>query len=586
LLEIGSSNAAVAGLMAIVVALVGLVCRRPALLHALWLLVLLKLITPPLFQVSPPSWGVERGAWGVQMEDPPVPEGVLELSEEWFVEDEDPGDQPEEPVAEAAPPSSSGPTPHEPRPTLDEWLDRLGAVWLTGSLVWFLLAGVRVLRFHRSLRLATPAPESVQRRCHDLAARLGVRHCPTVYVWRARVAPLLWWLGGRAWLVLPAGLYENLEPRAVDTLLLHELAHFRRRDHWVRALEFFVLGLYWWHPAVWYAQRELREAEEQCCDAWVVSVLPAVARIYATALVTTLDFLAGAAPIPLAASGMGPVSDLKRRLTMIVRGATPPRLSLATSLGVAVLGLLLSFVPAWAQPAPKEDAKKSAASELERARETLEAQLRALRADVVLQDRSDVKALEADLVRKQKELDEARARLEQARRSVGDRARADVVRSARAVVAGTAPKGVTIRIEISGLEGKPEELKALIARLEKELPGKDHKVVIVPATVLNRPGALYRTVPPTPAPPPAPGTVAPPAHVVPGAGFPSVAPPALPRKPVVVPPVGLHIEREGAKTPPGKVESRTEELEKKLDNVLKELLELRRELKGRPAGRR
>src|SRR6516162_10559053 len=36
---------------------VGLLCRRPALVHCLWLLVLLKLVTPPLFRV-PISWSV------------------------------------------------------------------------------------------------------------------------------------------------------------------------------------------------------------------------------------------------------------------------------------------------------------------------------------------------------------------------------------------------------------------------------------------------------------------------------------------------------------------------------------------------
>jgi hypothetical protein len=148
------------------------------------------------------------------------------------------------------------------------------------------------------------------------------------------------------------------------------------------------------------------------------------------------------------------------------------------------------------------------------------------------------------------------------------------------------------------LEGKPEELKALIDRLEKVLPGKDHKVIVVPiARAVDRSGSLYRVVPATPAPPPlagvapkpaapplpgvAPNPVPPPA--LPGAGIRPVVPPPAAGKAVTVPPVRLHFERETAKTPAGKVEGRTEELEKKLDNVLKELMELRRELKGRPA---
>src|SRR5262249_41734988 len=48
LLRILLLNAVVAGVLALLVAALGRFCRRPALLRSLWLLVLLKLITPPV----------------------------------------------------------------------------------------------------------------------------------------------------------------------------------------------------------------------------------------------------------------------------------------------------------------------------------------------------------------------------------------------------------------------------------------------------------------------------------------------------------------------------------------------------------
>src|SRR6266702_626727 len=51
LLEIGLANAVCAGLLALLALAAGRVCRRPALLHGLWLLVLVKLVTPPLFSL-------------------------------------------------------------------------------------------------------------------------------------------------------------------------------------------------------------------------------------------------------------------------------------------------------------------------------------------------------------------------------------------------------------------------------------------------------------------------------------------------------------------------------------------------------
>src|SRR5215471_1271703 len=54
LIEIGLSNIAMAAALAAVAVIVGRTCRRPALTHGLWLLVLIKLITPPLFFVPMP----------------------------------------------------------------------------------------------------------------------------------------------------------------------------------------------------------------------------------------------------------------------------------------------------------------------------------------------------------------------------------------------------------------------------------------------------------------------------------------------------------------------------------------------------
>lgn len=46
LLQIGLGNALVATFLAVLVAGICRTCRRPALVHTLWLLVLLKLVTP------------------------------------------------------------------------------------------------------------------------------------------------------------------------------------------------------------------------------------------------------------------------------------------------------------------------------------------------------------------------------------------------------------------------------------------------------------------------------------------------------------------------------------------------------------
>jgi hypothetical protein len=242
------------------------------------------------------------------------------------------------------------------------------SLWLLGSLGWWALVGLRLGHFRRLLRAARPAPADVQDQARRLARRLGLRRCPGAWFVPAVVSPMLLALGRSPRLLLPVALWGRLTAEQRDTVLAHELAHVRRGDPWVRRLELIVLGLYWWHPVAWWARRALQEAEEQCCDAWVVWALPEAAPDYAAALVETAAFLSRAgSALPAGASGTGHVPLLKRRLIMILRG-TPPR-CLSRPAFWLVLGLgavLLPLTPLGARPDPPAPAPAPSPAETPR----------------------------------------------------------------------------------------------------------------------------------------------------------------------------------------------------------------------------
>jgi len=159
--------------------------------------------------------------------------------------------------------------------------------------------------------------------------------------------------GMRSRIILPASLWSRLDEAQQETVLVHELAHLRHGDHWVRRLELIAAVIYWWHPAVWWSRGQLRESSEQCCDAWVVWALPRLARSYAEALVETVDFISLSRPgLPVLASGMGQFTDLKRRLVMINQAKAGRALSRGGYTAVCSLaGLLLPLAPSFAQEA-------------------------------------------------------------------------------------------------------------------------------------------------------------------------------------------------------------------------------------------
>jgi hypothetical protein len=109
-----------------------------------------------------------------------------------------------------------------------------------------------------------------------------------------------------------------------------------------------VFVLHWWHPVSWWARHELQEAEEECCDAWVVRAMPQSAADYADLIVETVAFLSQrpSPALPPLASGLGQIRHVRKRLAAIFKGPASPRLSALSWLGLVMVGCaLLPLIP-------------------------------------------------------------------------------------------------------------------------------------------------------------------------------------------------------------------------------------------------
>jgi beta-lactamase regulating signal transducer with metallopeptidase domain len=410
-----------ASLLALLAAAVTYFVRRPALAHGLWLLVLLKLLTPPIIPLQV-SWPASENL---------VPDTDLQASAEPEVtvaseqanndgvtailiyaanpEAFEPPSNPDVPTETAAV-VSDNPWKRISEKTTAFGPSLLTTLWLAGSCLWLGWTLVSVYRFQRILRHAQAAPENLQSEVRSWAEALGLKKCPTLWLVPGCVSPMVWTLGLGPRLLFPAKLMDRLDDEQRSALLVHELAHLRRRDHWVRWIEMAVMAVFWWHPVVWWARRELHEAEEQCCDAWVVwaltkgepgcvsarslgggsepDIVNARRRAYALALLHTVDFFSHARPtLPAPASGVGQVPHLRRRLTMIMNGNTPRTLSSVGWIALLSLGLLLPLVPVQAQsPDPQDDHDRQIEA-LKKLIQSLEQQKRAEKENHVAEER-------------------------------------------------------------------------------------------------------------------------------------------------------------------------------------------------------
>lgn len=384
---VGVTNVVVAAMLALGIFSLSRVCRRPALLHGLWVVVLLKLLAPPLIPiplfapetivvpaktvakaespVSAPPTLVARGpenAVDVQfvpaprfqfkIKPGPTPQTPILVLEEVFEP------QPLPPVAPAPPPVATQ------KPQLTQvaeaasaspfpWQRLLMWLWLGGAIVCLSWMLVTLLRFQNLLRHGERAPDGIQYQLHCLASRMGLRRTPEAWLLPGPLPPLIWATFGRARLYFPRDLLARLDDEGRASLLVHELAHVRRRDHWVRWLELLVAAAYWWCPLVWWVRGRLRACEEACCDAWVVEMLSP--RAYAGAILETVDFLAGApALLPVAASGLGRVETLKRRLLAIMDRQYGKGLSWLGRFALLAFACALPVMPTRANPIYEE----------------------------------------------------------------------------------------------------------------------------------------------------------------------------------------------------------------------------------------
>ena len=211
-------------------------------------------------------------------------------------------------------------------------------VWAAGGVGLVVFEGVRLARLARRVKSAVPADLTIAARVADLSARLGLRPVPVLTMPFA-TSPMVWCLG-RPRLLWPASLTADSTDACVDGVLVHELAHVKRRDHFVGWIELAAAVVWWWNPLFWFVRSALREQAELACDAWVISALPDGRRAYAESLLAlsgaTLHGTPSSSMVAVIGIRPGSRRALERRLVMIMKGRAPLRLPLAGLLALVL----------------------------------------------------------------------------------------------------------------------------------------------------------------------------------------------------------------------------------------------------------
>jgi beta-lactamase regulating signal transducer with metallopeptidase domain/HEAT repeat protein len=314
--------------------------------HLVWALALGGLLLLPILSLALPKWQL-----------PILPRTVLTVIPARVMIAPPPPIVPQEPRSEISPATPAGPLetvgpsekpiskttarqfPARPLP-ISFWLV---SGWFTVTLAALvpLLAGFvlvgRLIRQARRLE-HDPWPSLLR----SLSERLGLRRRVRVLRTNGATMPMsvgVW----RPTILLPREVEEWTEEKR-RAVLLHELAHVKRRDCLTHVLGRLACAAHWFNPLAWAGFRRLQAERERACDDLVLSA-GARAAAYADQLLEIARTMHAKAFTSAAAITMARRSQLEGRLLAILDAARNRRYPKPRNIFAGVCVALCLVVP-------------------------------------------------------------------------------------------------------------------------------------------------------------------------------------------------------------------------------------------------
>ena len=218
--------------------------------------------------------------------------------------------------------------------------------WMAASLILLGRLSVDVVNGIRLLRRAqSRIGGHIERAADSARARLGINKALQI---RSSVdvrSPVIWCWSPIPVLLVPTDLDDGLDWVSV---ICHELAHWRRRDHISGLVAELIVCILPWNPLIWWSKKRMVRFSEQACDDWVVAGGQPV-EDYAQSL---LDFKPQkqVAFVPAVVSSKKTLAGRVRRILRDSCGN--PRTGAAWALTASAIAICLAVGIAFAQTRP------------------------------------------------------------------------------------------------------------------------------------------------------------------------------------------------------------------------------------------
>ena len=164
-------------------------------------------------------------------------------------------------------------------------------------------------------------------------------------------------------ILLPPGVLEHFDSEELEYIFLHELAHLRRHDVALNLITSVVQAVHWFNPLVWLAFSRMREERELACDELALAVLRQDERPrYGRTILKLLESFHSPGAIPALVGITNHKEQMRRRITMIATFQKHSRKSLAFAAMLFMIGAV-SLTEAQSVDAPRVRMLKAHAPE-------------------------------------------------------------------------------------------------------------------------------------------------------------------------------------------------------------------------------
>lgn len=157
------------------------------------------------------------------------------------------------------------------RNEIEKHIPSLVNIWSIGVILFMIrlassLADIRQLHQKKHF----PLEEGIKQFGLEKCRQLGIRHAVQILQSTSLDMPITYGIL-KPVVLIPTSLLLHISPAQLEAIIAHELAHIKRYDYVFNLIQRITEVVYFFHPAFWWINSEIRKYREMACDEIAVS---------------------------------------------------------------------------------------------------------------------------------------------------------------------------------------------------------------------------------------------------------------------------------------------------------------------------